>query len=82
VDLFIYLFFLAFALHSLNYSLLHVGQVPLLVCSVRVLIVTIFVITAALNSPDSKDTDIQLITDAIVECLFSMLVTTGEYWNG
>ncbi|XP_065920578.1 sec1 family domain-containing protein 1-like [Dysidea avara] len=31
----------------------------------------------ALNNPDSKDTDINLITDSIVECLFSVLVTAS-----
>lgn len=31
----------------------------------------------ALNSPDSKDTDIAAITDSVVECIFSVLVTLG-----
>ena len=33
----------------------------------------------ALNSPDSKDTDIAAITDSVVECIFSVLVTLGRY---
>ena len=31
----------------------------------------------ALNSPDSKDTDIAAITDSVVECIFSVLFTLG-----
>ena len=33
----------------------------------------------ALNSSDSKNTDIAAIIDSVVECIFSVLVTLGRY---
>ena len=35
----------------------------------------------ALSSPNSKDTEIAAITDSVVECIFSVLVTAGSHYN-